>query len=146
MGKNWVGVNHILDDMDNDYLVGLYSTKRLMEEKPNFNKRKTYDDSKKVYERENFIILKVYSGNKVGYIVYNTKKDWKEGHTHLNSFDMAKTIISNVMKKKKPKTNNLYLIRSHIRISDDISYNEYIDNLISTKRNKSKKKYYNRSI
>ena len=63
-----------------------------------------YDASQKVYEKENYIILKVNSGKKVGYIAYNTKKEWENGHTHLDSFDMAKTIISNVIKHKKPKT------------------------------------------
>lgn len=146
MSKQWVEANQVLDDMGEDYLVGLYSTKRLMEEKPNFNKKKTYDNSKKIYEREGYIILKVYSGNKVGFIIYNTKKEWEEGHTHLNSFDMAKTIISNVIKNKKPKTNNLYLLRSHIRISDNSKYTRYIEELINTKRSKSNNKYRNRSI
>ena len=130
MSKQWVEANQVLDDMGEDYLVGSYSTKRLMEEKPNFNKKKTYDNSKKIYEREGYIILKVYGGNKVGFIVYNTKKEWEEGHTHLNSFDMAKTIISNVINNKKPKTNNLYLLRSHIRISDNSKYTKYIEELI----------------
>ena len=146
MSKQWVEANQVLDDMGEDYLVGLHSTKRLMEEKPNFNKKKTYDNSKKIYEREGYIILKVYSGNKVGFIVYNTKKEWEEGHTHLNSFDMAKTIISNVINNKKPKTNNLYLLRSHIRISDNSKYTRYIEELINTKRSKSNNKYRNRSI
>ena len=146
MSKQWVEANQVLDDMGEDYLVGLHSTKRLMEEKPNFNKKKTYDNSKKIYEREGYIILKVYSGNKVGFIIYNTKKEWEEGHTHLNSFDMAKTIISNVIKNKKPKTNNLYLLRSHIRISDNSKYTRYIEELINTKRSKSNNKYRNRSI
>lgn len=146
MSKQWVEANQVLDDMGEDYLVGSYSTKRLMEEKPNFNKKKTYDNSKKIYEREGYIILKVCSGNKVGFIIYNTKKEWEEGHTHLNSFDMAKTIISNVIKNKKPKTNNLYLLRSHIRISDNSKYTRYIEELINTKRSKSNNKYRNRSI
>ena len=146
MSKQWVEANQVLDDMGEDYLVGSYSTKRLMEEKPNFNKKKTYENSKKIYEREGYIILKVYSGNKVGFIIYNTKKEWEEGHTHLNSFDMAKTIISNVIKNKKPKTSNLYLLRSHIRISDNSKYTRYIEELINTKRSKSNNKYRNRSI
>ena len=53
------------------------------------------DNSQKVYEKEHFIILKVKSGKKIGYIAYNTKKEWEEGHTHLDSFNMAKTIIDN---------------------------------------------------
>ena len=78
------------------------------------------------------------SGKKVGYIAYNTRKEWKNGHTHLDSFDMAKTIISNVINHKKPKTKNLYLMRSHSRLSDDIEYIRLIDELIDAKKNKGK--------
>lgn len=104
-----------------------------------------YDNSHKVYEKEEFIILKVHSGKKIGYIAYNTNKEWKDGHTHLDSFDMAKTIISNVMKQKKPKTSNMYLIKSHIRLSNDPEYIKFIEELIETKKSKSKQVYRNRT-
>ena len=103
-----------------------------------------YDASQKVYEKDHYIILKVKSGKKIGYIAYNTKKDWEDGHTHLDSFDMAKTVISNVIKHKKPKTKNLYLIRSHARLSDDLAYIRFIEQLIETKKSKGKHEYRNR--
>lgn len=117
----------------------------MMEEKPKTNKNK-YDDSQKVYERDGYIILKVKSGKKIGYIAYNTRKEWEEGHTHLDSFDMAKTVISNVIKHKKPKTKNLYLIRSHARLSDDPSYVRFIEQLILTKKSKGRHEYRNRTF
>ena len=43
----------------------------------------------KVYEKKEFIIFQV----KNGYIAYNTKKSFKDGHTHLRSFESAKTAI-----------------------------------------------------
>lgn len=104
-----------------------------------------YDNSHKVYEKEEFIILKVHSGKKIGYIAYNTNKEWENGHTHLDSFDMAKTIISNVMKHKKPKTSNMYLIKSHIRLSNDPEYIKFIEELIEVKKSKSKQTYRNRN-
>lgn len=104
-----------------------------------------YDNSHKVYEKEEFIILKVHSGKKIGYIVYNTNKEWENGHTHLDSFDMAKTIISNVMKHKKPKTSNMYLIKSHIRLSNDPEYIKFIEELIEVKKSKNKQVYRNRT-
>ena len=106
----------------------------------------SYDASQKVYEKEEFIILKVNSGKKVGFIAYNTKKDWEGGHTHLDSFDMAKTIISNVINHKKPKTKNLYLIRSHARLSDDPAYVRFIEELIEVKKSKGKHEYRNRTF
>lgn len=120
MADKWVGDNEVID------------------------KKGKYDSSQKVYEKDEYIILKVKSGKKVGYIAYNTKKEWEEGHTHLDSFDMAKTIISNVQKRKKPKTKNLYLIRSHARLSNNLAYVRYIDELIATKKHKGKHEYRNR--
>ena len=107
------------------------------------SKKEKYDNSQKVYEKQNYIILKVKSGKKIGYIAYNTRKEWEEGHTHLESFNMAKTIIDNVIKHKKPKTKNLYLLQSHIRLTDDPSYVKFINELVDAKKNKSKNSYRN---
>ena len=107
------------------------------------SKKEKYDNSQKVYEKQNYIILKVKSGKKIGYIAYNTRKEWEEGHTHLESFNMAKTIIDNVIKHKKPKTKNLYLLQSHIRLTDDPSYVKFINELIDAKKNKRKNSYRN---
>lgn len=103
------------------------------------------DNSPKVYERDGYIILKVHSGKKVGYIAYNTKKEWEEGHTHLNSFEMAKTVIANVIGHKKPNTTNLYLLKSHIRLTNDEKYARFIEEVIEAKKSKGKQTYYNRS-
>ena len=107
------------------------------------SKKEKYDTSQKVYEKQNYIILKVKSGKKIGYIAYNTRKEWEEGHTHLESFNMAKTIIDNVIKHKKPKTKNLYLLQSHIRLTDDPSYVKFINELVDAKKNKRKNSYRN---
>ena len=97
--------------------------------------------AQKVYERKEYIILKV----KKGYIVYNTKKSFESGHTHLQSFEMSKTIIDNNIRKKRPKTNNIYLIESHIRVTDDSKYKQVLEDLIEAKKDKTKdNKYHNR--
>lgn len=98
--------------------------------------------AEKVYERKEYIILKV----KKGYIVYNTKKVFENGHTHLQSFEMSKTIIDNSIRKKRPKTNNIYLIESHIRVTNDSKYKQILEALIEAKKDKTKdNKYHNRS-
>ena len=107
------------------------------------SKKEKYDNSQKVYEKQNYIILKVKSGKKIGYIAYNTRKEWEEGHTHLESFNMAKTIIDNVIKHKKPKTKNLFLLQSHIRLTDNPSYVKFINELIDAKKNRRKTSYRN---
>ena len=45
-------------------------------------KKEIINNSQKVYEKDHYIILKVKSGKKVGYIAYNTRKEWENGHTH----------------------------------------------------------------
>ena len=107
------------------------------------SKKEKHDNSQKVYEKDHYIILKVKSGKKIGYIAYNTRKEWEEGHTHLESFNMAKTVIDNVIKHKKPKTKNLYLLQSHIRLTDDPSYVKFINELVDAKKNKRKTSYRN---
>ncbi|MDY5213230.1 hypothetical protein [Intestinibacter sp.] len=99
--------------------------------------------AEKIYEREGYIILKV----KRGYIVYNTKKNFKNGHTHIQSFDMAKTIIDNNIRKKRPKTNSIYLIESHIRVTNDSKYKKMLEELLASKEDRTKdNKYHNRNI
>ena len=84
---------------------------------------------------------------KRGYIVYNTKKNFKNGHTHIQSFDMAKTIIDNNIRKKRPKTNSIYLIESHIRVTNDSKYKKMLEELLASKEDRTKdNKYHNRNI
>ena len=99
--------------------------------------------AEKIYEREGYIILRV----KRGYIVYNTKKNFKNGHTHIQSFDMAKTLIDNNIRKKRPKTNSVYLIESHIRVTNDSKYKKMLEELLASKEDRTKdNKYHNRNI
>ena len=99
--------------------------------------------AEKIYEREGYIILRV----KRGYILYNTKKNFKNGHTHIQSFDMAKTIIDNNIRKKRPKTNSIYLIESHIRVTNDSKYKKMLEELLASKEDRTKdNKYHNRNI
>lgn len=117
----------------------LWEFEELMREIPNFDKS---DGAKKVYSRKEYIILAV----KKGYVVYNTTRSFEKSHTHLRSFSMAKTIIENCIMKKTPKTNNLYLLESHVRVSDDDKYIKLVEELIEAKESKDKLKYRNKNI
>ena len=139
--KKWHGIEELVDKEIN-ITKELYQFEEIMKEIPNFDKS---DSAKKIFEKDEYIILKVNSKNKVGYIVYNTKKSFKKGHTHVKGYSMAKTIINNCIKKKTPKTSNLYLLTSHIRISTDEKYIKRIEELIEAKKNKDKIKYINKS-
>lgn len=94
----------------------------------------------KVYEKKGFIVFQV----KEGYIAYNTKKSFQEGHTHLKHFEPAKTAIDLVINKKIPKSTDVYYLTSLIRLSEDKDYIYKIKQLIETREQKGKKeKYYN---
>ncbi len=69
----------------------------------------------KIYERKEFMIFQV----KEGYIVYNAKKSFQEGHTHLKHFEAAKTAIDLVIRKKIPRSTHGYYLTSLIRLSED---------------------------
>ncbi|MEG1409909.1 MAG: hypothetical protein RSD36_08700 [Terrisporobacter sp.] len=97
----------------------------------------------KVYEKNEFIIFQV----KNGYIAYNTKKGFKEGHTHLRCFESAKTAIDLVIRKKVPRSTDEYYLTSLIRLSEDIVYTRKINELIDYRAQKGKReKYYNSGI
>lgn len=96
-----------------------------------------------LYRRQEYIIFQ----QGAGLIVYNTKKNFRDGHTHINSFRVAKMVINNVIKKKTPKTRSNYLLESHIRVSDDENYRHKIQDLINVRKQKGKKlSYRNRKV
>ena len=66
----------------------------------------------------------IYSNMNDGYIVHNTRKDFGNGHTHINNYNTAKYIAYLAFYKRLPKKGHLssYLIDSVIRISDDTTY------------------------
>lgn len=137
MAKKWIDAGLIAEvtEMPED----LFKYDDLMKSVPNFDKT---DGAKRVYSRKEYIILAV----KKGYIVYNTLKPFSEGHTHIYGYNIAKTMINNCIMKKTPKTNNLYLLESHIRISTDKKYIKLVEELIEAKKSKDKLKYRNKNI
>ena len=97
----------------------LYSYEILMKQKPNFDKS---PGAKKIYQRKEYIILKASDG----YIVHNTKKKFEKGHSHIRSFQKAKSIIDLCVRKKLPNRPTKWEIESLIRVSND---SEYINEL-----------------
>ena len=84
----------------------------------------------KIYERKEFMIFQV----REGYIVYNAKKSFQEGHTHLKHFEAAKTAIDLVIRKKIPKSTHGYYLTSLIRLSEDDCYINKIKELSTITR------------
>ena len=79
----------------------------------------------------------MYSNKKGGFIVHNTHKEFKNGHTHLNNYNTAKYIIQLAIHKTLPQSKSIYIIDSLIRISNDKGY---INNLRKLKTDLINKK------
>ncbi|SFJ28275.1 hypothetical protein TPDSL_17220 [Terrisporobacter petrolearius] len=95
----------------------------------------------KVYEKREFIIFQV----KNGYIAYNTKKTFADGHTHLRCFGSAKTAIDLVIRKKVPRSTDSYYLKSLIRLSEDTVYVSKIKELIKYEEDKFNISNYNKN-
>lgn len=90
----------------------------------------------RIYRYKNY---NIYSNHNNGFIIHNTKKDFQNGHTHLNNYNTAKYLIKLSCYHTIPNHLSDYLIDSLIRISDDSSY---IDKLYKIKNKKNDKVYH----
>lgn len=72
--------------------------------------------------------INIYSNSDGAYVIHNTRKPFKYGHTHINNYHTAMYIAKLVAFKKIPKNNHLsnYLFESIIRLSDDNNYTNQI--------------------
>lgn len=84
-----------------------------------------------VYSLNQYRIIKKYSHKRKNfdYIIFNIKIDGF-AHTHIKSKYVAMEIIKNCYHQRTPKTTNLYLLNSHLRVSDNKDYRKYIDSII----------------
>ena len=89
------------------------------------------------YVNKNYAIYKVSDG----YIVHNTDYDFKDKHTHIHNYNVAKQIIRNLLHSAIPDTRNRYLLISHIRLSDNNTYTKGIQRVMDKRQ--AKEKYIN---
>lgn len=75
--------------------------------------------------RHEFVVIKV----DVGFIVYNTNKIFKLGHTHLKNFNACISAIKLVEQQEMPKNKSKYFINSLIRISQNEEYIERLNEI-----------------
>ncbi|WP_175412880.1 hypothetical protein [Clostridium sp. AWRP] len=78
-----------------------------------------------IYKKENFIVIPVCNE----YLVINTNKIFKEGHTHVKSIGVARMLIDLSINRQLPK--NPYFVGNLVRIA---SNKEYINKLQDFKR------------
>lgn len=80
---------------------------------------------KQIYKKRSFVIYRVRDGH----IIYNTKKPFSEGHTHVSNYDTAIRIMNIAISKEIPRHLSDYLLESLIRLTDDENFRIRIENL-----------------
>lgn len=101
----------------------LWEFEQLMREKPNWDKS---EGAKRIFQRKEYSIYKV----KQGYIVHNTNKEFRTGHTHVRSFNKAKSIVDLCIRKKLPNTPRRWEIESLIRVTNNNTYRNKLRDLL----------------
>lgn len=92
------------------------------------------------YRKNGFVIFPCGDGN----IVYNTRKPFENGHSHLRSFKACKDAIFFVTHKKIPKEVRPYYLTTLKRLSTDPGYRKKIEELLYVRKRKgTKQKYVN---
>lgn len=87
-----------------------------------------------LHEKGRFQIVRERNSYKI-----QDPNDYQNSHTHnIKSFNMAKTIIHNVIYRRTPKTKNTYLLESHIRLSNSKKYKRTIKLLIDKANDKQR--------
>lgn len=89
-----------------------------------------------VYRKYDFVVFR----GRNGYIVYNTKKEFNQGHTHLKQMKSCKDIIEFAQRKVIPEGSSPYFITSLMRISDDEKFINRLEHLKQTGEGSFKKR------
>ena len=64
----------------------------------------------------------------------NTKKPFKDGHTHVRDLYVGRVIIDNVRKEILPKSRSEKTIISHIRVSSSKEYTKRLEEYLEKVR------------
>ena len=129
MVKKWIDAN-LVSEEDTEIKRESWQYESLMREKPNWNK---CNGARKIFQRKEYSIYKVSDG----YVIHNTNKEFRKGHTHIRSFQKAKSIIDLAVRKKLPNTPRKWEIESLMRITNNNTYyNKLRDLLESIDRSK----------
>ena len=122
MAKKWYGIEKLVDkeiNIPND----LWQYEEAMREIPNHDKT---DGAKKIFQRKEYSIYKASDG----YIVHNTNKEFRIGHTHVRSFNKAKSIVDLCVRKKLPNTPRRWEIESLMRVTNNNTYRNKLRDML----------------
>lgn len=90
---------------------------------------------KPLFSKDRYEVYEMHDG----YIIHNIRIPWREGHTHLKTLNICRTLIDMALYKKIPRTRSNYILTSLTRISDDDRYREKVQSLIEVRQQKGRK-------
>ena len=122
MVKRWKEVDEVIKATI-EVPKELWQLEEQMREIPNFNKT---DGAKKIFQRKEYSIYKA----KDGYIIHNTNGNFKNHHTHVRSFNKAKSIVDLCIRKKLPNTPKKWEIESLMRLTRNNAYYNKLRDLL----------------
>ena len=82
--------------------------------------------ARKVFQRKEYSIYKASDG----YIIHNTNKTFKKGHTHVQSFKKAKSLVDLAIRKKLPDTPKEWELVCLMRITNNNTYYNKLRDLL----------------
>ena len=88
----------------------------------------------KVYTKKYMYIFK--NEYKEEYVVYNSKKQWEDGHTHIHTYKQALYLVNCILNNKIPKKTNKYFLVSLLRLAKDKKYKEQLQQILDGKEAK----------
>lgn len=90
-----------------------------------------------VYQKQEYVVWKANGG----YVVYNTLKPFKSGHTHLKSKKRVVEVIDNSIDYHFPLHWSNYFIISMIRLTTNERFKCKLEHLHQTRLGKSRRLY-----
>ena len=84
-----------------------------------------------IYKKKNYKIFS--SSHSSYYIIWNTRKPFEDGRSHINNYNLAKHIIDLAINRKIPDKKKKYIIESLIRLTDNSNYKNKLESLLEKK-------------
>lgn len=87
---------------------------------------------KQIYSKHQF---KIYTAHGGQYVVHNSQKSFKDGHTHVYDYSTARYLVFLAYNMKLPKRLPQRLLVSLLRVSRDKDYTQKLSALVINKEN-----------
>ena len=93
---------------------------------------------KKVFAKKYMVVFQREEHDE--FVVYNTHKEWEQGHTHIHSYKQAMYLVDCILNNKIPKKVNKYFLVSLQRLATSKKYKEQIQRRLN---GDTKEQYHN---